>query len=64
MGISNYQLDHLSQVIEVVKIDEVFNIYGFRNMKNERYFSMLSFMKNKLINQVTIHLDLIVWMYA
>jgi hypothetical protein len=34
------------------------------SVEDERCFSLLSFIKNKLKNQLTIHLELVMWMYA
>jgi hypothetical protein len=34
------------------------------NVEDDRCFSNLSFMKSKLKNWLTAHLDLVVWMYA
>jgi hypothetical protein len=34
------------------------------NVEDERCFSLLFVMKNELKNRLTIHVDLVMWMYA
>jgi hypothetical protein len=52
------------KMFELFKLVELIIIMVLGDVEDERIFSTLTFMKSKLKNQLTTHLDLIVKMYA
>lgn len=53
-----------SRLFEYVKLVEIAIVMVFGNVEDECTFSIMTFMKWKLYNQLTTNLDLVVCMYA
>ncbi len=51
-------------LLEWFKLVQLCMVMIIGNVEDERIFSNMSFMKNKLHNHLTTHLDLVVRMYA
>ena len=47
-----------------MKVDEIAHVQVLGSVEDERTFNSLSFLKSKLRNQLTTHLDLVVHMFA
>jgi len=47
-----------------LKLVEIAIVMVVNNVEDEKIFSTISFMKSKLHNHLTTHLNLVVWMYA
>ncbi len=52
------------KMFELFKLVELIIVMVLGSVEDERTFSTLTFMKSKLRNQLTTHLDLVVRMYA
>jgi hypothetical protein len=52
------------KMFELFKLVELVIVMVLGSVEDERTFSTLTFMKSKLRNRLTTHLDLVVRMYA
>ena len=54
----------LMELLEFMKVVEIAHVQVLGSVEDERTFNSLSFLKSKLRNQLTTHLDLVVDMFA
>jgi hypothetical protein len=60
----NYQLDYDSSHPRIYLVGNNYNCPIIRLVEDERTFNTLSFMKSKLKNRLTGHLDLVIHMFS
>ncbi len=52
------------KLLQFLKLVEIAIVMVVGSVEDERIFSTVNFMKSKLCNCLTTHLNLVVWMYA
>ncbi len=63
MGTLGFKCHCDLKIVEDLKLVEIVTIIVVRNVEDKKTFSTISFMKSKLHNCLTTHLDLVVQMY-
>ncbi len=54
----------VTKLLKYLNLVELTIVMVLRSVEDERAFSTMNFMKSKLYNQLTIHLNFVVWMHA
>jgi len=52
-----------NKILEFIKLVELAIVKVFGSIEDEHYFFMLTFMKKKLWNRLTMHLELVICMF-